>query len=555
MPPKKRVPKSPPVAVAAAASRKRAPASRKRRLGGGGSDFASKKRFADLPISDPTKRALREIFKYEFMSKAQSEYVDVALSGGDLFVKAKTGTGKTLGFLIPTVEKVRGATGGGGAVRALILSPSRELADQTCREAAGLLTHHPGLSVQMVIGGTSASKERRSLTERPPTILVATPGRLLDHLETIPGFADSLRKDVRVVVFDEADRLLDMGFKPAIKRILAALPPAGSRQALLFTATVPAGVQEIGRWIAPQFRYIDTAVGDDSNSSASASHARIEQRAASVPVPEMLPLLHGALLSHCASHPDHRVIVFFTTARMAQFAAALFRRAEGFSGVLELHSRLSQGQRNSTTQKFAKTAGQVLFASDVIARGIDFPDVTLVCQVGLTDPQQYEHRVGRTGRAGKEGRALLVLGEDEAGLIDALIAGKLPVQRLTPAEIRELCEASARNKGLQAALARVEAEPALRTDAARAYSATLGFYAGQMKRLRMTPAQVVEAVNRRFLAMGLREPPAVPAKTAGKMRLKGAPGLRMEGGGGGGSGGSGGLSQLLGSFLRGIFRV
>lgn len=157
--------------------------------------------------------------------------------------QAKTGSGKTLGFLLPSIEHVARAQGSRG-ISVLVLSPTRELAEQTRREAERLLQFHPGRSVMISVGGNNVNGERKRLMSANIDILVATPGRLQDHLQSEPGFRAKLQ-GLKVLVLDEADRLLDMGFLPDIKRIAAFLPPPAMRaQTLLLTATVPQGVQE-----------------------------------------------------------------------------------------------------------------------------------------------------------------------------------------------------------------------------------------------------------------------------------------------------------------------
>ena len=543
----------------------------------GDPSFLSQAAFDDLPIHKDTKRALAEEFGYKHLSAPQAEYLPVVLAGNNVFIKAKTGSGKTLGFLIPVLERITRSsrmsqtnaqktnapktnaqkTNVAAAmpvtpVRALVISPSRELADQTRKEALRLSRFHASVGVQMVIGGTDAGAERRRLQRENADILVATPGRLIDHIENLPGLVDSLRKHVRCVVIDEADRLLDMGFLPALKKIFAVLPPPSRRQALLFTATVPDGVKEIASTLSPEFKYIDTSHGSNDDE-VKASHDKIDQGYAVLPVAELLPALHRVLLAKRRANKDHRIIVFFTTARTASFTAALFRKCPHFSDVLELHSRLSQGQRNRTTATFSAKKGLVLFASDVIARGIDFPDVTFVGQVGLTDPQQYEHRVGRTGRAGKSGEAMIFLCDDEAGLVRRLLDAKLPLHDSTalakaqsPGKTNVNSPKTTKTNGnvgnpkpntdnwtpgdeasFAAAVAKVSSDPQLQKAAEQAYAATLGFYASNMKKLGWSAADVVRSVNARFLAAGLKEVPAIDPKTAAKMHLKDAPGLRL----------------------------
>lgn len=204
-----------------------------------------------------------------------------------MFAKAKTGSGKTLGFLLPALEAITARQMGPldpQAVAILVLSPSRELAEQTRREAEKLLSFHEGLGAQIVMGGTDLKKEQRRLAASPCQVLVATPGRLQDHLDNTRGFAERLRA-TRVVVLDEADRLLDMGFLPAIKQIAQSLPPAAKRQTLLFTATVPKGVHEVSQVLMrPGFQFIDT-VGEDGPS-----HKLIRQEYLVAPMVDVMPV-------------------------------------------------------------------------------------------------------------------------------------------------------------------------------------------------------------------------------------------------------------------------
>ena len=515
-------------------------------------DFLSGIKFADLDLDERIRRSLAEEFKYDMLSEPQSKSIPVALDGHDVFVKAKTGSGKTLGFLIPTIERLCGlqtrtqngvASNGiaagnmsvstgkhtvsrARAIRALILSPSRELADQTAREATRLLRFFDGaIGVQLVTGGTDMKRERARLDGSRCDVLVATPGRLQDHIDSTAGFKARL-SELRVLVLDEADRLLDMGFAPAIRKIAANLPPPATRQTLLFTATVPEGVMQVADSFMKKDRvFVDTA-GDE------ASHARITQESVVLPPASLLPALHRIITAKRAQRPDHKIIVFTTTAKMAQFLADVFRAA-GMPDTLELHSRLSQPQRNAVTRAFAQNTGMVLFASDVIARGVDFPDVTCVVQIGLTDPQQYEHRVGRTGRAGKTGEGLLMLGTDERSLLQALTKVPIaPAQRASTIAYGIIDGDAVTPLPALAKAFDLISKPGndLNKQAASAYVATLGFYNSNLRRLKWSVGDLVNAVNARFMSIGLMEAPAVPRKTLAKMHLKNAPGIRVADG-------------------------
>lgn len=483
--------------------------------------FLADSKFSDLPIDAGLRRALVEVFGYERMSKPQAMYMAPALSGKDVFVKARTGSGKTLGFLIPTIQRLLStSTPAQGSIRALILSPSRELADQTRREAEKLLRFVPQLGVQMVIGGTDPKKERARLLRDRCDVLVATPGRLQDHIDSMPGFRERLTT-AQVLVLDEADRLLDMGFAPAIRRIASVL--SAKRQTLLYTATVPPGVQQVADAFMDKGRvFVNTASGEDGGDDGKPSHTRITQHSMVLPIPTLMPVLHAILTRKRAERPnDHKIIVFAATALMAQLLAEV-ARASGMPDALELHSRLSQGQRNAVTQAFAKGKGLVLFASDVIARGIDFPDVTFVVQFGLTDVSQYEHRVGRTGRAGKSGEALLILGDDaESRLIADLTKAGMPITPVSPSPASMMPTPALAKAMTQLGTPGSE----LNRTARRAFAATLGFYNSNMKRLGWKATDMVAAVVARFRAAGLIETPPMSRQTLKKMHLDGVPGI------------------------------
>ena len=329
--------------------------------------------FSTLKIHELTKRAIAEVLQYEHMSLVQKESIPYALDGDDLIVKAKTGTGKTLAFLIPAIELALREPRQHGAVSVLVISPARELAtqiDDECRRLVSLFAGDRQIRTQCVVGGASVSRDRRGLAH-PPDVLVATPGRLLDHLDSLPR----LLAGVRCLVLDEADQLLDMGFRPAILRILACLPPPAARQALLFSATLPADVAAIADLAlrpAPRRRLIDTVGAEE------ATHLHVPQEAV-VCRPEAQVVELARLVEDAAAAPAHKVVVFFATARQTQLFAEVF--AAMGRPVLEIHSRRSQAQRTRVSDQFRAGAGLVMFSSDVSARGMDYPDVTAVIQV------------------------------------------------------------------------------------------------------------------------------------------------------------------------------
>ncbi len=363
----------------------------------------SESRFDSLRISRESFRAISEVLRYTFMSKVQEASIGPILSGRDVLARAKTGTGKTMAFLLPTIERLHAASMTGTLDRrmisGLILSPTRELATQIRDEGSKLCTFHT-FKLMQVVGGTNINTDRRRLSEMHD-ILVATPGRLQDHIENTPGAKAKLQA-LRVLVLDEADQLLEMGFRPDIERILSHLPTAG-RQTLLFSATVPEKVHSVSRLaLKPDHLYIDCI-----DPSEDSTNAQVAQSIFVTPFEERFVTLVG-MLQNAQRDPNHKVIVFFSTARECGFMAELCNVGLGFK-VLEIHSRKSQGHRSKTAEQFKTSRNAILFSSDVSARGMDFPDVSLVVQIGLTTKEQYIHRLGRTARAGKSGEGYIVL--------------------------------------------------------------------------------------------------------------------------------------------------
>jgi len=319
-----------------------------------------------------TKKAISSVLGYELMTKVQAQSCPVALTGVDVLAKAKTGTGKTISFLLPALEHAVAPPEDPGQIKVLCLSPTRELAQQIYKEAEQLARFHTGVKVQCVVGGTNIATDKRKLKDgAPPAILVGTPGRLNDLLEN-EGLAARL-KGMRCLVFDEADQLLDMGFRPAINKMLSMLPPPAKRQTLLFSATMPKNVESMAKLaMKDDFTFIDT-VGEEEST-----HQHVPQSLVTCTTKTQMIEL-WKLVQQAKKDPNHKVIVFFTTARQTQVAAELFN-AMG-SETLEIHSRISQAARKRVSEQYRKQENVVLFSSDVSARGMDYPDVTHVFQV------------------------------------------------------------------------------------------------------------------------------------------------------------------------------
>ncbi len=458
--------------------------------------------------------------------------------------RAKTGTGKTIGFLVPTVERLVSETPGplekwtaSSPIRALIVSHNRDLARQLHSEAEKLLTYHD-LGAQVVIGGSNMNGESQRMNSNRCDILVGTPGRLVDHIENNPGFAARLA-GVRVFVLDEADQMLDSGFRKALDTIVAQLPAAtAGRQTLMFSATMPTSVKEVaGEFMKPGYDFIDT-VGEDDIPV----HTTVPQVYVVMAEDHMVHATYLILKHQLAANPIAKVMVFFPTAKQTELYAELFGAAQALgplapSGraagmkVMEMHSRLSQSQRNRVSQEFRDATTGVLLSSDVSARGMDYPGVTCVMQVGLPDSAtQYVQRLGRTGRAGANGAGVLIVSPDEERAIipelkkyGVVVA---PASTDSPMTGGIASGSQPESPDITAVIASVATNKDLRHTVEGAYGAWLGFHKTHVKRLKWSKEDLVKHANALFMSFGLPEPPALPAKMLGKMGMRGVAGIR-----------------------------
>jgi ATP-dependent RNA helicase RhlE len=357
----------------------------------------SKPSFADLGVSESVARAL-SASGIDSSFPVQQSVVPEALAGRDALVKAPTGSGKTLAFGVPLVERIEATD---ARTAALVLVPTRELASQVA-EAMRQVARARALSVSAVYGG--AGIERQIKLARRAHILVATPGRLEDLIER-----GAVRLDrIRVLVLDEADRMLDMGFRPAVDRIVARTP--SDRQTLFLSATLQG---EAGRIAAAYTR--DARL----HEVKPAARGRVEHRFLAVPHEHKLELLVREL----AGHDRGRTLVFVRTKRGADRLVKRLSR-HGVS-ALAIHGNRSQAQRERALSRFHHGVTDTLVATDVAARGIDVDDVTHVINFDAPeDREAYVHRVGRTGRAGRRGVGItLVTGEQATSV--AKIASEL----------------------------------------------------------------------------------------------------------------------------------
>lgn len=448
------------------------------------------------------------------MTEIQHLSLPITLTGVDVLAKAKTGTGKTFCFMIPIIERILKAhpapPGTHSPIQALVISPSRELTQQSMKETEKLLTFHRSIGAQMVIGGTNVNTDRKLLASRSCSILLATPGRLVEHIEETPGFAKRL-SGVTTFVLDEADRLLDMGFKPQLDKIIKALPK--SRQSLFFTATIPGGVNEIASAGMKADRQFIDAVGSEEDCTP----LQISQEYLVTPVDKVISTLFTILQAKRDEDPKHKIIVFFQTARLVKALNVLFNHA-GLE-TLELHSRLSQSQRTRITNDFAANTGRILLASDVIARGLDYPDVSLVIQVGVTDPSSYEHRVGRTGRAGKTGEALLLISTEERKMIPMLKDMPITAAEASSVITKGVTHLTPIPPAFISTVRAVRGSPDLKDHVDSAFISHLGSIRSSKGKMGWSDQFLVDMTKVFFGAVGMTAVPPIDKRTLGKMGL------------------------------------
>ncbi len=361
---------------------------------------------------------------YSIPTPIQSQTIPPIMRGRDIIGLAQTGTGKTAAFVLPILERLR--TGPRGCVRALIVSPTRELAEQTCKVINGLGSR-TGLQSVSIYGGVSMEQQNRGL-RNGAEIVVACPGRLLDHLLT----GTISLSELEILVIDEADRMFDMGFLPNIRKILGCI--LHKHQTLLFSATMPAGIRRLVREILnnPVTVQIDRTL-----PAKTVSHAiyPIQQHLKTTLLKEILNKTKTA-----------SVLVFTRTKHRAERVAQQLVRA-GYR-VTSLQGNLSQNQRRAALAGFRNGSTKILVATDIAARGIDILSISHVINYDMPEStDDYIHRIGRTGRVDKSGDALTFVTGADADKIRALEQLlDAPLERMTlqgfdytkPAPDREL---------------------------------------------------------------------------------------------------------------------
>jgi superfamily II DNA/RNA helicase len=382
--------------------------------------------FEALHLNEALSTALKDA-GYTEATEVQQRAIPPALEGRDLMVSSSTGSGKTASFVLPALTRILAARndperrrekGQASGPRILVLAPTRELAMQVAKAASNYGRHVRGLRVATVVGGVPYGAQLKAL-RGPLDILIATPGRLMDHMQS----GQAVLSNVEMLVLDEADRMLDMGFIDDIQFIAQATP--AQRQTVMYSATFGGHVGGLARSLLRDPLRVDVASHTDT-------HADIEQR-----LHWADDLQHkNALLDHILTERSlDQAVVFTSTQRDADWLAD--RLADMGHAVASLHGGMPQGRRNRVLQGLRSRQLRVLVATDVAARGIDVPTISHVINYGLPmKAEDYVHRIGRTGRAGRSGLAITLAERRDAQMVQRI--QRFTTQRIPPAVIAGL---------------------------------------------------------------------------------------------------------------------
>lgn len=370
--------------------------------------------FKELGISDPIMKAIEKM-GFEEATPIQTETIPLGLKGHDIIGQAQTGTGKTTAFGVPMIERVDPKL---KKIQGLVVAPTRELAIQVAEEM-NRIAKFAGVRALAIFGGQQMDRQIRALKDGPQ-IVVATPGRLLDHINR-----RTIRTDqVKVAVLDEADEMLNMGFIDDIREILKAIPE--ERQTLLFSATMPKEIRNIAETMMQNPKEIKI-------KAKAVTVDNIDQYFIEIPEKHKFETLNNHLDIHS---PDLAIVFGRTKRRVDEITEGLQARGYRAEGI---HGDLTQGKRMSVLNKFKNGRMDVLVATDVAARGLDISGVTHVYNFDIPqDPESYVHRIGRTGRAGRTGEAISFITPREMAHLHVIEkVTKSKMKRLMPPTIKD----------------------------------------------------------------------------------------------------------------------
>lgn len=373
-------------------------------------------KFYDLDLSDDILDAL-DAMRFDECTPVQEQAIPVVLEGRDLIAVAQTGTGKTAAYLLPVIDRLYRLPEPEESVNCIVMAPTRELAQQIDRQMEGFSYYLPLTSVA-IYGGTDGATfaQQQKALKLGADVVIATPGRLIAHIQM--GYVDLSK--VSYLILDEADRMLDMGFYDDIMQIVKLLPE--NRQTLMFSATMPARIQQMAKEILHDPAEVTIAVSRPTE--------KIQQSKFVVYEPQKMPLIRHILKSRHAS----RVIIFASSKLNVKELTRDLRRA-GLKAA-EIHSDLDQKQRDEVMLKFRANRLDILVATDILARGIDIDDITMVVNYDVPhEAEDYVHRIGRTARAGAGGEAITFVSPREQqkfGSIEKFLGYEVRSEEMPP---------------------------------------------------------------------------------------------------------------------------
>ena len=374
------------------------------------------RKFDHLPLSSETREALKQS-KYKEMTAIQRATIPHAMCGRDVLGAAKTGSGKTLSYIVPSLEKLwRMKWGKDDGVGAIFVSPTRELAMQIFAEIVKVGCNH-SFSVALLIGGKDLEKERNTVNQM--NLLCCTPGRLLQHMDETPMFDCA---NLQVLVLDEADRILDLGFSETLDAVLQNLPK--TRQTLLFSATQTKKVSDLARLSLKDPEFLSVHA-----ESTNATPPKLQQMYTTCAAEKKIETLWAFV----KSHSTQKILIFFSSCKQVKFVHEIFKRMRPGIPLACIHGRMKQQRREHVFYQFCNARETVLFATDVASRGLDFPAVDWVVQCDCPeDVQTYIHRVGRTARYKASGKALMLLnaGKEATKFPELLEQAKIPIKSI-----------------------------------------------------------------------------------------------------------------------------
>ncbi|HMM12603.1 MAG TPA: DEAD/DEAH box helicase [Bacteroidales bacterium] len=377
-------------------------------------------KFSDFGLAEPLVEGLDAI-GFEKPTPVQEQAIPIIMQKRDLIACAQTGTGKTAAFLLPVIDAIIKESAPGNSIKALIIAPTRELAIQIDQQLQGL-AYFANISSIAVYGGGSGAlfEQEKKALQQGADVVVATPGRLIAHLNL--GYVDF--GDLRFLVLDEADRMLDMGFLPDIHRIISHLP--ADRQSLLFSATMPDGIRKLASGILRQPEQISLSVSKPAENVRQSAYVVHEDQKI-------------RLIEHLLQNDDFPLVLIFAGTRQLVKDAEWALKSRRVN-VRAIHSDLSQEERNEVMNLFRAGQIRVLVATDIASRGIDVDNISLVINYNVpADAEDYVHRVGRTARAERTGEAITFVSQKEFSKfrrIESLL-GITIEKRTIPASIGE----------------------------------------------------------------------------------------------------------------------